>query len=135
MIEYMDSNLKTSNYNKVMNWRDVYQLPLHSDTESVSYVWSNNEVMTFDFDFDYEYGEKRMMVDKIVEKLNGDSSIKFDSEFTIQNGIDFYYDGKYAFCIRGWGYLTGGGALHLSNDEAVSIQDDFAKWVLETLNN
>ena len=118
-----------------MNWRDVYQLPLHSDIESGSYVWSNNGIMTFTFDFYYDYDENRMMVNKIVEKLNGDSSIKFDSEFTIQNGIDFYYSGKYVFCIRGWGHLTGGGALHLSNDEAVSIQDDFAKWVLETLNN
>ena len=91
--------------------------------------------MTFTFDFDYDYGEKRKMIEKIVEKLNGNSSIKFDSDFTIQDGIDFYYAGEYAFCIRGWGHLTGTGALHLSDAEAVSIQDDFAKWVLETLNS
>ena len=71
-----------------MNWREVYQLPLRSD--SGSYVWSNNGTMTFTFDFDYDYGEKRKMIKKIVEKLNGNSSIKFDSDFTIQDGIDFY---------------------------------------------
>jgi hypothetical protein len=91
--------------------------------------------MTFTFDFDYDYGEKRKMIEKIVEKLNGDSSIKFDSEFTMQDGIDIYYNGEYAFCVRGWGRLTGVGALHLSDAEAVSIQDDFVKWVLETLNS
>ena len=116
-----------------MDWREVYQLTLRSD--SGSYVWSNNGTMTFTFDFDYDYGEKRKMIEKIVEKLNGNSSIKFDSDFTIQDGIDFYYAGEYAFCIRGWGHLTGTGALHLSDAEAVSIQDDFAKWVLETLNS
>ena len=116
-----------------MDWREIYQLPLRYD--SGGYVWSNNGTMTFTFDFDYDYGEKRKMIKKIVEKLNGDSSIKFDSDFTIQDGIDFYYAGEYAFCIRGWGHLTGTGALHLSGNEAVSIQDGFAKWVLETLNN
>ena len=112
-----------------MDWREIYQLPLRSD--SGGYVWSNNGTMTFTFDFDYDYG----IIEKIVEKLNGDSSIKFDSDFTIQDGIDFYYAREYAFCIRGWGHLTGTGALHLSGNEAVSIQDGFAKWVLETLNN
>ena len=53
-----------------MDWREVYQLPLRSD--SGSYVWSNNGTMTFTFDFDYDYGEKRKMIKKIVEKLNGD---------------------------------------------------------------
>ena len=51
-----------------MNWREVYQLPFKSD--SGSYVWSNNGTMTFTFDFDYDYGEKRKMIEKIVEKLN-----------------------------------------------------------------
>ena len=116
-----------------MDWREVYQLPFKSD--SGSYVWSDNGTMTFTFDFDYDYGEKRKMIQKVVDKLNGDSSIKFDSKFTMQDGIDIYYNGKYAFCVRGWGRLTGVGALHLSDAEAVSIQDDFVKWVLETLNS
>ena len=54
-----------------MDWKEVYQLPLRSD--SGSYVWSNNGTMTFTFDFDYDYGEKRKMIEKIVEKLNGNS--------------------------------------------------------------
>ena len=116
-----------------MNWRDVYQLPLRSD--SGSYVWSNNGTMTFTFDFDYDYGEKRKMIQMVVDKLNGDSSTKFDSEFTMQDGVDIYYNGEYMFCVRGWGHLTGTGALHLPEVEAIRIQDDFVKWVLETLNS
>ena len=116
-----------------MDWREVYQLPFKSDSGSC--VWSDNGTMTFTFDFDYDYGEKRKMIQKVVDKLNGDSSIKFDSKFTMQDGIDIYYNGEYSFCVRGWGRLTGVGALHLSDAEAVSIQDDFVKWVLETLNS
>lgn len=37
--------------------------------------------------------------------------------------------------IRGWGYLTGGAALKLSEDQAVEIQDQFEKWVIEALNH
>ena len=48
--------------------------------------------------------------------------------------LEIFYNDKFAFCIRGWGKLTGtGGGLNLSTDEAMKIQDEFAKWVLQTL--
>ena len=39
-----------------------------------------------------------------------------------------------ALDVRGWGRLTGGGALALPADKAMKIQDDFGRWVAETLN-
>lgn len=37
--------------------------------------------------------------------------------------------------MRGWGYLTGGGAENLPSDEAAKIQDEFAEWVVKILND
>lgn len=113
-----------------MDWRKVYQLPFISDG---TYVWADNETMTFTFDFDF--AEKSNFVDNIVKKLNGDSNIKFDKKFTLRNYIDFDYGEEYAFCIRGWGVLTCNGGFNLSQNEAENVQNDFAKWVLETLNS
>lgn len=37
--------------------------------------------------------------------------------------------------VRGWGYLTGkGGGLGIDPEVAAKIQDNFGKWVVETLN-
>ena len=35
---------------------------------------------------------------------------------------------------RGWGFLTGTGAMNLGDDEATAIQDGFLEWVVITLN-
>jgi GH24 family phage-related lysozyme (muramidase) len=69
---------------------------------------------------------------KVVKKLNGDSSIKFKKKFELEE-IEFYYDNEFVFTIRGWGHLTG--VLKLSEIEAEKTQDDFALWILETLNS
>jgi hypothetical protein len=37
--------------------------------------------------------------------------------------------------IRGWGYLTGCGALNMHPDEAAKVQDQFTAWVVQVLNN
>lgn len=117
-----------------MTWREVYQPPFYSDEYGI-YMWSKNKTTTFTFNLSYANSEKQNMINSIVNKLNGDSSIKFDSKFTLRNNIYFHYDGEFAFSIRGWGKLTGVGGYHLPADKAAKIQDEFAKWVLETLNN
>ena len=43
--------------------------------------------------------------------------------------------GEYAFCLRGWGYLTGTGGLNLSKDIAKNLQDEFISYILSRLNN
>ena len=117
-----------------MNWREVYQAPFKL---TYGYVWANNGTMSLTFDMSFDCDKNRAIMENIVKKLNGDTSIKFDKKFEYDDYIEFYYGDKYAFCIRGWGHLTGTGtsALNLPSDEAVKIQDDFAKWVLETLNS
>ena len=89
--------------------------------------------MTLTFDIDYCEEDKRDVILKVVKKLNGDSSIKFKKKFELRDNIEFYYDDEFVFTIRGWGHLTG--VLKLSEIEAEKTQDDFALWILETLNS
>lgn len=35
--------------------------------------------------------------------------------------------------IRGWGHLTGCGALNLPSEKAAKIQDDFGEWIVKKL--
>lgn len=40
------------------------------------------------------------------------------------------------FCdMRGWGYLTGPGGLHLDDETAAAIQDARARYAVEAVNN
>ena len=113
-----------------MDWRKVYKLPFKYD--DYNYVWADNGTLTLTFDIDYCEEDKRDVILKVVKKLNGDSSIKFKKKFELEE-IEFYYDNEFVFTIRGWGHLTG--VLKLSEIEAEKTQDDFAQWILETLNS
>ena len=35
--------------------------------------------------------------------------------------------------VRGWGRLTGGGAMRLSDDEAAKIQDEYGEHIAKVL--
>jgi hypothetical protein len=115
-----------------MDWRKVYKLPFKYDDYNYVCVWADNGTMTLTFDIDYCEENKRDIIMKVVNKLNGDSSIKFKKKFELEE-IEFYYDNEFVFTIRGWGHLTG--VLKLSEIEAEKTQDDFALWILETLNS
>lgn len=115
-----------------LTWREVYQLPFRIDNDI--YMYSKNNIKTCLFNLNLNI-DKQNMINSIVNKLNGDSGIKFDSKFTLRNNIYFHYNGKFAFSIRGWGKLTGIGGYHLPACDAGRIQDEFAKWILDTLNN
>ena len=80
---------------------------------------------------------------KIVSKLNGTSKKKLKGKFLISD-VDstriLFRDGKGTgnvpvLLIRGWGRLTGTGGLFLPEETAVKLQDDFAQWIVETLNS
>ena len=43
-------------------------------------------------------------------------------------------DSMHALDVRGWGYLTGGGAMRLDEDYAMQIQDAFQQHVVDALN-
>lgn len=110
-----------------LTFKDVYQLPLCIDEFCPIYVFSANRVMTFDIlldDID--------KVQEILNVINGKSDIQYVS--AKYDGEYIFVDNKPVFLIRGWGYLTGIGALNLPYETATKIQDDFCNFIVNRLS-
>lgn len=112
---------------KELTFKDVYQLPLKIDKFCPFYTYSSNGVMTFD---NLIYEEKTL--NDILAMLNGDSKTFITNDVTYENG-EIKIDNRPIFEVRGWGHLTGCGALNLPAEKAAKIQDDFANWVVNKL--
>lgn len=112
---------------KKLTFKDVYQLPFSLDEHSMSYIWSANGVMTFNYFFRNEDN-----INIILGILNGTLKDKVTNKLTYEEGC-IKIEGKPMLLLRGWGHLTGCGALNLPPDQAANIQDDFANWVVNKL--
>lgn len=117
-------------------WQDVYQLPLHLDKYGC-YAWCKNGTMAITFEHydrlvtDSEWAEGETRAKEIISYINGEKNC-FEKGWTHQT-CDFYLDGKYMFCVRGWGHLIGTGGLNLPIDEAERIQDGFIDYIQRCL--
>lgn len=70
--------------------------------------------------------------ERITKLLNGDSSVeKFKSAKVVN--AQLLLDYQLVGVFRGWGHLTGKGALGLSADDAIKIQNDFIAECLDKL--
>ena len=116
---------------KDIHFNDVYTLPLHADKYG-SYAWSKNDVMALDFEYDVP-GWKEIRKD-VISAINGEKESETKGRWFRTNHIDFFLDGKYIFRIRGWGHLTGTGAMHLPETSAARIQDEFSDYVFSRIN-
>jgi hypothetical protein len=97
-------------------------------------VYDNEGQFCFQFDFhtgDYDKDEEAQQ--KIVDILNDKITEKITAKMEIINGYQIYVNDNPFITIRGWGHLTGIGALHLDHDVAMKIQDDFALWIVNKL--
>lgn len=118
-----------------MHWQDVYQLPLHLDKYG-GYAWSANGTMALQFEYsdaEEKFRVVRKRAREIVDCINGVKPLEPLGAWTLHQSTDFALDGKYVFRVRGWGNLTGTGALHLPINDALRIQDEFVKYILEKL--
>lgn len=113
------------------SWKAVWKLPMHKD-KYCNWVWSANDVPAIT-SFREEWECDDVMVQYIVDVVNGKKESDFVPEWTA-DGCEVRFEGKYAFLVRGWGYLTGCGALNLSAELAVKIQDGFVKYIIDRLN-
>lgn len=110
---------------KIRTFRDVWMPPFRVRS---SYIFARGEVMALNsIDF---CSEKELK--KICSLLNGEDVPKF-SKVEMVNPTTIKVDEKY-FLIRGWGHLIGAGALHLNEGFASKLQDDFVKWIIETIS-
>ena len=112
-------------------WRDVWKLPLIK-LDYIDYAHSSNGVSAISC-FKDEWAFEDIIINKIIDIINGKIESDFLPEWQAQ-GCKIFYQGKYAFCVRGWGYLIGIGGLHLSVDIAKKIQDGFISYILSRLN-
>ena len=112
-------------------WKDIWKLPL-SKLDDIDYVNSSNEVLALSF-FRDEWTLDDTIINKIVDIINGDIESDFLPEWQAK-GCDILYQGEYAFCVRGWGYLISQAGLNLSIDVAKKIQDEFISYILSRLN-
>lgn len=110
---------------EITKWQQVYQLPIKYD--DMNYCWSKNGTMTLMFDEVVSEKDRQM----IVKAVNGETELKMEG--LTFDGCDFLLNGTYIFCVRGWGNLTGTGALNLPEEKALKIQDEFINHVHRAL--
>lgn len=115
-------------------YKDIYKLPLRL-AKYGTWVYDTNCHFVFQFEhYDRELNEKFLKV------INGTAS-----KDEMPTKTPFYYKRSRGYIrnvndvnvilIRGWGNLTGSGAMNLPPEEAANIQDTFAEFILEQLND
>ncbi len=67
------------------------------------------------------------LIEKILNALNEENG-HLNIDGITCNDIFILKDGKNILMVRGWGHLTGCGALNLPDKEALIIQDAFRDW-------
>ncbi len=79
-----------------------------------------------------DYDNSDEMMNKLADILNGAKTPASARDYTY-NAPEILLDGKRLLVVRGWGHLTGTGALNLDHKVAADIQDRFAQWVISKL--
>ena len=120
----------SKNLSNIKTFEDAYKKPFRAD-EHGSYIWSSNGVMTFS---SYDNANLPFMK-RVCRVLNGEIKADFPHKFeAVKDDTAILYNGELVFFVRGWGHLTGCGALNLNPKLAANIQDDFIAHVVKTLN-
>jgi hypothetical protein len=117
-----------------MTFKEVYKFPLKVDEYCPIITWTADKQRAFDWCVNVS-SEKQQ---ELIDMINGMKQHQFKHKF-YREGIEIYSDnpifkGEPILIIRGWGYLTGPGGLHLSAEEAIKIQDEFGDYIVEQLN-
>ena len=108
---------------------DVWELPLKTLASCEIKVVDSNGKMAFDY-----FG--KTPVSEILEVLN-DESIKnkklIPEGYVVDDTDIVCITGHPWLRIRGWGYLTGVGGLHLPLEEALEKQEALKRWILSKI--
>ena len=117
-----------------MTFKEVYKFPLKVDEYCDFITWTADKQRAFDWCVDIPLDKKQELIDVLNNTVQRSFKYKF-----YQEGIEIYsdnpiFEGEPVLLIRGWGYLTGPGGLHLPQEEAIRIQDEFGDYIIEQLN-
>ena len=134
--EYMPPHTKVKLEGK-QDFRKVWEFPLTSDSYG-TYVFAKNGTMALTFEYGNNAEEQKRLDgirSNVVDCLNGVAKCETAGRWN-HMWCDFFLDGEYVFCVRGWGHLTGTGfyALGLSEQDAKDTQDDFINFIQSKLD-
>ena len=125
-----------------MTFKDYYKFPLKPmvGCERLKVLTADNQMA---FDWCDEFTDN--FRNNIISCINGNGSFNksylmnyiFYENDTGIVGINFGKEDLNCSLlrIRGWGHLTGIGGLHLSEEEAKAIQDEFGEYIVKMLNS
>ena len=118
-----------------MTFKEVYKFPLKVDEHCDIITWTADKQRAFDWCVNIPLHRKQELIN-VLNDPTQHLPIKYKF---YREGIEIYsenpiFNGKPVLRIRGWGYLRGTGGLHLSEEEAIKIQDEFGDYIVEQLN-
>lgn len=120
---------------EVRLYKDYFKFPLK---RQYSKVFTSDYGMALDFVqpmmVDNAFNISDDDKDSVVKILNGaKAKISVDLKLEYKDGT-IYANNMEFMWVRSWGRLTGVGGYNLPSEKAAAIQDDFAKYVIDTLN-
>ena len=111
-----------------------YEMPLKVDDYCPFYIWTKDNEMAFNYlDERNLNNEDTSEIIAIVNAINGYEPGTFNASINPNQKDTIQIDGEDKLLIRGWGNLTVPGCHNLKREEAIRVQDDFAKWIVEQL--
>lgn len=123
-----------------MTFKEAYKFPLQ---RRYLKVFTSDFSMAFDFFHGFMksmFPERELILPSYEEADNILSLINEEKKGKIEGNIEYIkkegfitVDGKALILIRGWGHLTGTGGLHLKQEEASKLQDEFAEHIVNKL--
>lgn len=120
-------------------FQDYFPLPFFLE---MGKVYSANKQFCFQFFYPFMHSmfENILIVGEnheksIVRAINDDATLKskYLYQFNQETNI-VYCERKPLLLIRGWGYLTGQGALNLQEEKATQIQTELGNYITSRLN-
>lgn len=116
------------------NFAKYYEMPLRIDDYCPDYIWTKDNKMAFNY-IDEEKIDNRDLTEiyEIVNAINGYRPGKFNASINPKHVDIVQIDGIDKLLISGWGNLTGQGSHNLNNEDAIRVQNNFAKWIVEQL--
>ena len=123
---------------EIKTFKDAWTLPFKKDPEGYcAYIWDSKGHMCFNFGV-----EDLELYDRVIKLLNGEDAKPFEKVYCINghnilvsNDFDHKVCGKVVplLYVRGWGFLTGGGALDLDAETATRLQNELIEYSIKKL--
>lgn len=121
---------------EIKSFKDAWKLPFKKDPEGLAvYIWDSENHVCFNY-----LGESYEKYCRIVDLLNGvDGAVPFKGVGRDDQHIAATDDvtedtARPCLFVRGWGHLTGGGALNLPYEKAVELQNGLIDYCVNKLH-